>query len=90
MSALEDLEVLFFLVETGGMAYTQAELAAMLVEVQTAISKCLTAQEYTTGGQMGVKRATLEQLQNREKWLLAEQARLSGGGRNLARFQRPL
>lgn len=71
------------------MAYTQAQIAVMLTEVQTAISKCLTAQEYSSGAGMGLKRAGLEQLQAREKWLLTEQARFDGYGKNLARFPRP-
>jgi hypothetical protein len=81
------------LFEIGGMAYTQAELATMLIEVQAAISKCLTAQEYSAGAGLGLKRATLEQLQAREKWILAEEVRLaaleSGSSKNLARFPRP-
>lgn len=75
------------------MAYTQAELESMLIEVQAAISKCLTAQEYTAGANMGLRRANLDQLQAREKWLLAELDRLailaSNGSKNLARFPRP-
>ncbi len=75
------------------MAYTLAQLETMLSEVQAAISKCLTSQEYTAGAGMGLKRPVLEQLQAREKWLLAEQERVtalaSRYGKNLARFPRP-
>jgi hypothetical protein len=76
----EGLEALFFLVDIGSMAYTQAQLETMLTEVQTAISKCLTAQEYTAGASMGLKRANLDQLQKREQWLLGEMAKFGGAG----------
>jgi hypothetical protein len=62
------------------MAYTQAQLESMLTEVQAAISKCLTAQEFTAGANMGLKRATLDQLQKREQWLLGELAKFDGVG----------
>lgn len=77
------------------MAYTQAQLETMLAEVQAAISKCLTAQEYTAGANIGLKRATLDQLQKREQWLLSEMAKLGGAGDgfdpiNRAEFTVPL
>jgi hypothetical protein len=68
------------LVDTGSMAYTQAQLETMLADVSAAISKCLTAQEYTAGANVGLKRATLEQLQKREQWLLGEIAKFGGVG----------
>lgn len=66
--------------KTDSMAYTQAQLDTMLLEVQAAISKCLTAQEYTAGIQVGLKRPTLESLQKRELWLLTELGRLGSSG----------
>jgi hypothetical protein len=62
------------------MAYTQAQLEAMLTEVQAAISKCITAQEYASGAGISLKRAALDQLQKREQWLLGEIAKFGGVG----------
>jgi hypothetical protein len=67
----------------------------MLAEVQTAISKCLSAQEYTAGAGVGLKRATLDQLQKREQWLLGEIAKFGGVGSgfdpiNRVEFTEPL
>jgi hypothetical protein len=76
----EDLESSFFLSDTGGMAYTQAQLETMLTTVQTAISKCITAQEYSSGAGISLKRAALDQLQKREQWLLGEIAKFGGVG----------
>jgi hypothetical protein len=77
---MEDLESSIFLLDTDNMAYTQAQLETMLSEVQTAISKCLTAQEYGAGAGISLRRPSLKELQDRERWILAELAKLTGVG----------
>ena len=79
------------------MAYTQAQLETMLSEVTAAISKCLTAQEYQAGANLSLRRATLKDLQDREKWLLSELSQYSTPAAapispsiNKAQFERPL
>jgi hypothetical protein len=77
------------------MAYTQAQLETMLLEVKTAITKCLTAQEYQSGAGLSLRRASLKELQDREKWLLSELSRYATPGTsspcvNKAQFERPL
>jgi hypothetical protein len=78
------------------MAYTQAQLQSMLDEVQAAISKALTAVEYQAGAGMSLRRASLKELQEREKWLLDELAKLDGTGTgnafpvNRVEFGRPV
>lgn len=47
------------------IGYTQAELTEMLAEVRTAITKCLTAQEYQAGGAMSLRRPRLKDLEAR-------------------------
>ncbi|MCL4503058.1 MAG: hypothetical protein M1438_14595 [Deltaproteobacteria bacterium] len=90
MSTLESLELSFFLFETGGMAYTAAQVDQMLSEVQAAISKILTSgEEYQAGGNLSLRRASLAALQKREQWLLGLQAQLAGGNKTLARCGRP-
>lgn len=60
------------------MGYSLAELESMLEDVKTAISKCLTAQEYSAGAGLSVRRAMLGDLMSREKWLLSEIAAAGG------------
>lgn len=53
-------------------------VAAQLVDVRTAIEKCLEAQSYGDGGH-DVDRAKLSELTAREKSLIARQSQLSAG-----------
>jgi hypothetical protein len=83
------------LTDTHSMAYTQAQLEAMLIEVQAAITKCLTAQEYQAGAGLSLRRASLKELQDREKWILSELSMYGTPGTsspciNKVQFERPL
>jgi hypothetical protein len=60
------------------MGYTADELQTMLTETKTAISKCLTAQEYSAGAGLSVRRAYLKDLMDREKWLISQISAVSG------------